>query len=175
MRRQRGVVRLRRALTVILAITVLLGGCGGDDPGPQTKEGFIAAADNVCEGAFSKFAQASQGQAKTAQEVAAANEKLADTYEQLADSLDAVPLPEAGAARTRAQAFVRSVRATEPVLEKLRAASTRFVDAAEGNDRQALAQAGNDVRTALDAFRSARAASDRLAIAYGLNFCGNLG
>jgi len=67
------------------------------------------------------------------------------------------------------------VRSVQPLLENLRGASRRFVEAADAEDRQALAKAGNDVRTSLDAFRSARARSDRLAIAYGLNFCGNLG
>lgn len=166
---------LRRPLTAALLATALLAGCGGDDPGPQTKEGFISAADSVCEDLFSEFAQASEEQPKTAQDVAAANKQLADTYARLADRLDGVPLPETGPARTQAQAFVSSVRAAEPLLENLRAASKRFVAAAEAEERQALVEAGNDVRSALDAFRSARADSDRLAIAYGLNFCGNLG
>jgi len=160
--------------TILLAI-VVLAGCGGDDPGPQTREGFISAADGVCEDLFSEFAQASQGQPTTPRDVAAANSELADTYEKLADRLDDVRLPARGSARTQAAAFVRSVRSSEPLLANLRAASKRFVDAAQAEDRQALTKAGNDVRSALDAFRSARADADRLAIAYGLNFCGNLG
>ncbi len=170
-----GAVLLPRTPTAILLATVLLAGCGGDDTGPQTKEGFISAADVVCQDLFSEFAQASAGQPTTPQAVAEANNELADTYDELAVRLSEVPLPEAGAARRQAQAFVRSVRAVQPVLEKLRGASGRFVDAANAEDRQALAKAGNDVRSSLDAFRSARAQSDRLAIAYGLNFCGNLG
>ncbi len=166
---------LRRALTAVLLTTVLLGGCGGEDQVPQTKEGFISAADNVCEDLFSTFAQASEDQPRTPQDVASANNRLADTYEQLAERLDEVPLPETGAARTQAQAFVSSMRAAEPLLENLRASSKRFVEAGEAKDHRALAKSGNEVRAALDAFRSARADSDRLAIAYGLNFCGNLG
>jgi hypothetical protein len=168
-------VPVSAALTAILLATVLLAACGGDDAGPQTREGFISAADNVCEDLFSEFAQASSGQPTTPQQVADANDELADTYVKLADRLDAVPLPPAGAARTQALAFLTSVRAAEPLLENLRGASRRFLEAANAEDRQALARAGNDVRTALDAFRSARAESDRRAIAYGLNFCGNLG
>lgn len=166
---------VRRPLIAFLLAASLLAGCGDDGPGPQTKEGFIAAADNVCEELFGEFAQASERQPTTAQEVATANDELADTYEKLADRLDDVPLPDSGAARTQAQAFVASVRAAEPLLEDLRASSARFVAAAAAEDRQAVAKAGNDVRAALDAFRSARADSDRRAIAYGLNFCGNLG
>ncbi|MFP5362591.1 MAG: hypothetical protein ACLGI5_07655 [Thermoleophilia bacterium] len=166
---------LRRCLTAVLLATVVLAGCGDDEAGPQTKEGFISAADTVCEELFSEFAQASQETPTTPQEVAQANDELADTYEKLARRLDEVPLPERGAARTQAQAFVASVRSAEPLLDDLRAASKRFVDAAEAGDRQAVATAGNDVRSALDAFRSARADSDRLAVEYGLNFCGNLG
>ena len=164
-----------RTLTAALLAAVLLAGCGGDDDGPQTKEGFISAADVVCQDLFSEFAQASSGQPTTPQAVAEANDELADTYEKLAARLADVPLPETGAARRQAQAFVGSVRSVQPLLENLRGASKRFVEAADAEDRQALAEAGNDVRTSLDAFRSARARSDRLAIAYGLNFCGNLG
>jgi hypothetical protein len=160
--------------TVVAAIAVL--GCGGgDDRGPQTKEGFISAADGVCEELFSEFARASERQPATARDVAAANNELADTYEKLADRLDEVRLPDEGAARAQAAAFVRSVRSAAPLLADLRASSKRFVEAARAEDRQALTDAGNDVRSALDGFRSARADADRLAIAYGLNFCGNLG
>ena len=164
----------RRPLTVLVLATALLAGCGGDDS-PQTKEGFISAADGVCEDLFSEFAQLSSGQPTTPQDVADANNQLADTYEKLAARLDKVPLPEKGAARTQAQAFVRSVDAARPQLVKLRAASMRFVDAAEAENRAAITKAGSDVRAALDGFRSARASSDRLAIELGLNFCGNLG
>lgn len=167
---------MRRPLTAVLLATAVLAGCGGGkDAGPQTKEGFISAADSVCEDLFGEFAQASSGEPATAQDVAKANDELAGTYAKLADRLDDVPLPATGAARTQAQAFVDSVRAAEAPLAKLRAASERFVAAAGDENRVGLAQAGNDVRTALDAFRSARADSDKLAIAYGLNFCGNLG
>ncbi len=166
---------LRRTLTAMLLAIALLAGCGGDDPGPQTKEGFISAADGVCEDLFGEFAQVRSNEPRTAQEVADANNELADLYDKLADRLAEIPLPESGPARTQAQAFVRSVRAAQPLLEDLRRASARFVAAANAEDAQAAAKAGNDVRTALDAFRSARAESDRLAIQYGLNFCGNLG
>jgi hypothetical protein len=169
-------VLLRRSLSAILIAAALLAGCGGDDDaGPQTKEGFISAADNVCQDMFSEFAQVGDGQPTTPAGVADANNELADTYARLADRLEDVRLPDEGAARTRAQAFVKSVRAAEPLLDRLRAASKRFVEAGAKKDREALTKAGNDVRAALDAFRSARAESDRLAIAYGLNFCGNLG
>lgn len=165
----------RRPLTAVLLAAALIAGCGGDDRAPQTKEGFISAADGVCEDLFSDFAQATSGEPDTAREVAEANAELADLYERLAERLGEVPLPEAGTARTQARAFVASVRNTEPLLDDLRRASARFVRAAEAEDSEAATRAGNDVRAALDAFRAARANSDRLAIEYGLNFCGNLG
>ncbi len=164
-----------RIASIVAASAVLGCGGGGDDRGPQTKEGFISAADGVCEALFSEFAQAREEQPETARDVAAANNELADTYEKLADRLDEVRLPDEGSARTQAAAFVRSVRSAEPLLADLRTSSKRFVDAAKAQDRQALTDAGNDVRSALDGFRSARADADRRAIAYGLNFCGNLG
>jgi hypothetical protein len=163
-----------RTPTAILLVTVLLAGCGGGDSGPQTKEGFISAADGVCQDLFSDFSKASSGEPTTPQAVADANNQLADIYDKLANRLGEVPLPERGAARRQAQAFITSVRSAEPVLDDLRRASGRFVAAAKASNRPALAKAGNDVRAGLDAFRSARARSDRLAIAYGMNFCGNL-
>lgn len=166
---------LRRTLTAVVLATALLTGCGDDDSGPQTKEGFISAADGVCQDLFSEFAQIEAAAPRTPQEVAAANDELADLYEKLADRLADVELPASGAARTQAQAFIASVRAAEPSLATLRKASERFVDAAEARDQRALATAGNDVRTALDTFRAARANTDRLAVQYGLTFCGNLG
>jgi hypothetical protein len=169
-------VLVHRSLTaVLLSAALLVTGCGGNDEGPQTKEGFISAADAVCEDLFSEFAQVDANEPKTPQDVAAANDQLADTYEKLGDKLDEVRLPDSRPARTQAEAFVASVRGAEPLLTNLRASSKRFVDAAAAKDQEAVAKAGNDVRTALDGFRSSRADSDRLAIAYGLNFCGNLG
>ena len=164
----------RRSLTAVVLAAAFLAGCGGDSA-PQTKEGFISAADDVCQDLFSQFAQASSTEPDTPREVARANDELADLYERLAARLHDVPLPEKGAARTQAQAFVTSVDDAVPLLERLRRASARFVEAAEARDRQALTRAGNDVRTALDAFRAARADSDRIAVSYGLTFCGNLG
>jgi ribosomal protein S20 len=86
-----------------------------------------------------------------------------------------VRLPDTGAPRRQAQAFVASIRTADPLVERLRTASKDFVTAAQSKDRQATAVAGNEVRSALDAFRAARANSDRLAIGYGMNLCGNLG
>ena len=166
---------MHRTLTATLVAAALLAGCGDDDSGPQTKAGFITAADSVCQDLFSEFAQIEAGAPQTPQEVADANDELADLYGQLADRLAEVELPATGAARTQAQAFISSVRAAQPSLATLRQASKRFVAAAEAKDRQAVTKAGNDVRTALDSFRAARANSDRLAVQYGLSFCGTLG
>jgi hypothetical protein len=166
---------LRRTLPIILLVTVLLAGCGGDDTGPQTKEGFISAADGVCENVQSDIQRAGAANPRTPQQVADANNVLADLYGKLADDLAKVRLPESGTARREAQTFIASVRRAGPLVEKLRAASKDFATAADSKDRQAAVAAGNEVRSALDAFRAARATSDRLALEYGLNICGNLG
>lgn len=174
-------VRRRRSLTAALLAAALLAaaplaGCGGDDDsGPQTKEGFIAAADGVCEDLFSEFSETTNAAPRTPQEIADANQELADLYGKLSSRLSDVRLPDSGAARRQAQRFIASVRAAEPTLVSLRAASKRFVAAAKAGDKQAVARTGTEVRTALDNFRAARADSDRLAVEYGLNFCGNLG
>jgi hypothetical protein len=105
--------------------------------------------------------------------VAEANKVLADVYGRFSDVMRQVRLPD-GAGRTQAQAYVGSVRASEPLLERLRSTADAFLEAARGTDRQALAVAGNDLRAALDGFRATRARSDTLAVDYGLNLCGNL-
>ena len=157
---------------VLAAGLALLGGCGGDS-GPQTKEGFILDADGVCESFLTEFEDAGSGNPGTAQEVAEANQVLADVYGRFSDVMRQVRLPD-GAGRTQAQAYVGSVRASEPLLERLRSTADAFLEAARGTDRQALTVAGNDLRAALDGFRATRARSDALAVDYGLNLCGNL-
>ena len=166
---------LRRTLPIALLVLALLAGCGGSDDPPQTKAGFIADADGVCESLAGEFEQAGAQQPTTPQEVAQANDVLADLYGRLADRLDDVRLPARDPARRQAQQYVASVRRAVPLLENLRAASARFVEAAREDDARALATSGNEVRRALDTFRAAQAASDRRAIGLGLNLCGNLG
>lgn len=162
------------ALILVLAAgPALLSGCGGDD-GPQTKDGFILDADGVCESLVDEFEDAGAKNPGTAKEVAEANKVLADLYERFAERMVKVRLPDAGPARTQAQAYVDSVRRSQPTLKRLRSASGEFLEAAEGTDARALSAAGNNLRVALDAFRATRSASDRLAVAYGLNLCGNL-
>ena len=165
---------LRRTLALALLALALLAGCGGADP-PQTMAGFIADADEVCEGLAAEIQEAGACQPTAPQQIDEANDVLADLYGRLADRLGDVRLPERAADRREAQEYVASVRRAVPLLDGLRRASARFVAAARENDANALATAGSDVRRALDRFRAARAASDRLAIDLGLNVCGNLG
>jgi hypothetical protein len=172
--RPRSPWRLAALLLVLVAGLGLLSGCGGGDDGPQTKEGFILDADGVCQDFVGEFADAGNANPGTAKEVADANKVLADTYDRFSHRLADVKLPDSGAARRQAQAFVDSVRRAEPLLDRLRATADAFLDAARGSDAQALTAAGNDLRIALDRFRASRARSDTLAIAYGLNLCGNL-
>ena len=161
-------------LPVLLLAVALLIGCGGEDRGPQTKEGFILDADGVCESFAGEFEEAGAASPGTAKEVADANKVLADVYGRFSDVMSKVRLPESGPARTQAKAYVDSVRASEPLLARLRTAADGFLAAATGSDRQALTVAGNELRSALDAFRANRARSDTLAVQYGLNLCGNL-
>jgi hypothetical protein len=172
--RLRSPSRLAALLLVLVAGLGVLGGCGGGDDGPQTREGFILDADGVCQDFVGEFADAGSDNPGTAKEVADANKVLADTYDRFSHRLAQVKLPDSGAARTQAKAYVDSVRRADPLLERLRTTADAFLAAARGSDAQALTSAGNDLRIALDRFRASRAASDRLAVAYGLNLCGNL-
>ncbi len=158
---------------VVVLLGVVLLGCGGE-PAPQTKEGFISAADGVCQNVAVKLAEDGEGDPRTASQIARANTILADRYGELADELAKVQLPATQPDRREAEAFVASVRAADPAIAKLRAASDRFLTAAQTQNARALTRAGTEVRGALDAFRAARAQSDALAIQYGLNLCGNL-
>jgi hypothetical protein len=158
---------------LLVAGLALLSGCGGDDA-PQTKEGFILEADGVCESFADDFSEAGSQNPGTPKEVADANKVLADLYERFGERINGVRLPASGAARTQARAYIDSVRRSEPLLDRLRAASDDFLEAAEGSDARALSAAGNNLRSALDAFRATRSASDRLAVELGLNLCGNL-
>ena len=160
-------------VVLLVAGLAALSGCGGEDA-PQTKEGFILEADGVCETFLDEFRTAGAQNPGTPREVADANKVLADLYERFSERISEVRLPAAGAARTQAQAYVDSVRRSEPLLDRLRAASDAFLQAAQGNDARALSTAGNNLRQALDAFRASRSASDRLAVEYGRNLGGNL-
>jgi hypothetical protein len=160
-------------LPVLLLALALVAGCGGDDA-PQTKQGFINDADGVCQSLAGDFDSSGSQQPGTPKEVADANHVLADLYEKLADRLDKVRLPDKDPARRGAQAYVSSVEKAKPLLARLRSSADGFLEAAKGNDRQALSVAANTLRSALDAFRAARAQSDSLAVSYGLNLCGNL-
>lgn len=167
---------LRRILVVPLLLLLafaLVAGCGGDD-GPQTKEGFISEADGVCQDLAGEFSSSGSQEPGTAEEVRDANHVLADLYGKLADRLRDVPLPDTGAARTQAQAYITSVTQGDALVKRLRTAADGFYEAAKGSDKQALSVSANTLRGALDAFRAARAQSDSLAVSYGLNLCGNL-
>jgi hypothetical protein len=160
-------------LAVLLGV-VLLGGCGGDDA-PQTKEGFIAAADGVCADLSTDLADAGALNPQTPQEIANSNDVLADIYGKLTERIADVELPAGRTARTGAKAFVDSVRAADPLVERLRATSAAFVAAAKAKDKAAITASGTALRRELDDFRAARARSDQQAIAYGLQICGSLG
>jgi len=165
--------RLALLALLLAGLALLLSACGGDDT-PQTKESFILEADGICESFLDEFSDAGAQDPGTAKEVADANKVLADLYERFSERIREVELPADGAARTQAQAYIDSVRRSEPVLDRLRQASDEFLAAARGSNARTLQTAGNTLRQALDAFRAARAQSDRLAVAYGLNLCGNL-
>jgi hypothetical protein len=157
---------------LLLVAALLVSGCGGG--GPQTQEQFVDDADAVCESLAERFATAGETDPRTPQEIARSNRVLAELYGDLRSKLEEIELPE-GDGRAGARAYVDAVRQTDAPLQRLQAASGALVAAAGGRDPRALTQAGNDVRSALDAFRGAAAVADRLAIDYGFNVCGNIG
>jgi hypothetical protein len=166
---------MSRPIAAALLVAVLLAGCGGDDqPTTMSKQRYVAEGDVVCAGLTDKFAQAGATDPRTPQEIAQSADVLADLYGELRKGLQDIKLPTDPAERRGAAAYVAAVGRTDPALTRLRSSAQRFVTAADGDDARELAQAGNAVRAALDAFRAAQAQADARALDYGFDYCGNL-
>lgn len=166
---------MSRATAAAVVVAVLLAGCGGSgEPKNVTKERYVVEGDNVCAGLGDRFARAGATGPRTAQQIAASADVLADLYGELLNGLRDVRLPTDPADRRGAEAYVAAVRRTDPLLARLRSSARRFVAAARGTDTRELTQAGIAVRAALDAFRAAQAKAGQRALEYGFNYCGNL-
>jgi hypothetical protein len=169
-----------RPIAVVLLVAALLAGCGGggdDQSSTMSKERYVAEGDVVCAELTDRFAGAGATDPQTPQEIEHAADVLAGLYGELDKGLRDIRLPTAPADRRGALAYLAAVRRTDPLLARLRASAQRFAAAAaaaDGGDRVELAQAGNAVRGALDAFRAAQAQADRRALDYGFDYCGNL-
>jgi hypothetical protein len=167
---------MSRTVAAVLALVLLVAGCGGggDEPKTMTKERYVADGDVVCAGLTDKFAAAGATDPRTPEEIAQSADVLADLYGQLRKGLQDIKLPADPAERRGAAAYVAAVRRTDPALTRLRSSAQRFVIAAQGQDGREIAAAGNAVRAALDAFRAAQAKADGRALDYGFDYCGNL-
>ncbi len=163
---------MSRVVVAAVLAAMLLAGCGGE-PGPVTKDRYVADADEVCAEFRERFAAGTTDPA-TPQEIVRSADALADRYGEFVDRIQDIRLPTDPAERRGAAAYVAELRRNEPLLRRLRSAAQRFAAASEGDDRQALTQAGIEVRSALDAFRAGQARADRRALAYGFSVCGNL-
>lgn len=167
---------MSRSIAVALLVAALLAGCGGEDePKTMSKARYTAEADVVCAGLTARFADAGATDPQTPEEIEQSAAVLADLYGDLRKGLQDIRLPTDPAERRGAAAYLAAVGRTDPALARLRSSAQRFVAAAQGNDSAELAQSGNAVRAALDAFRAAQAQAERRALAYGFNHCGNLG
>lgn len=166
---------MTRLIAAAVIAAALLAGCGGsDEPEIQTKDSYVAQADDVCATLAQRFEEAGETDPQTPEQIADSADVLADLYGELLENLHDVRLPATAAERRGATAFVAGVRRTNRLLADLRSSSQRFVQASLGSDPRELTQAGIAVRSALDAFRAEQAASDRIALEYGFNICGGL-
>ncbi len=167
---------MTRLIAAAAIAAALLGGCGGGDDGPdvQTKDSYIAQADDVCAKLAQRFQDAGETDPQTPEQIAQSADVLADLYGDLLGGLQDVRPPAAAEPRRGAAAFLAGVRRTDGLLDDLQASAQRFVDASNGQDARELTAAGNAVRTALDAFRAEQAATDRLALEYGFDVCSGL-
>jgi hypothetical protein len=166
---------MRRLIAAALIAAGLLAGCGGsDEPTTMSKARYVAEGDNVCAQLTDRFTQAGATDPRTPQDVMQSADVLANLYGELRQGLQAIKLPTDPAERRGAAAYVAAVRGTDPALARLRSSAQRFVAATGTKDRGELAQTGNGVRSALDAFRAAQAQANRRALDYGFDYCGNL-
>ncbi len=169
---------MRRAIAAALTAAALLAGCGGgggsDAPKVVTKDLYIAQADEVCSGLSERFDSAGASNPQTPKQIVDSANVLADLYGDLSGGLKKLKLPTRNADRVGAQLYLTSVGSTNALLGRLRASAKSFEDAVSAKDKREIETTGNDVRSALDAFRAAQAQANTRAIAYGFNLCGNL-
>jgi hypothetical protein len=169
---------VRRAIAAALTAAVLLAGCGGgggsDTPKVVTKDLYIAQADEVCAGLGERFNSAGASDPTTPKQIVDSANVLADLYGDLLKGLKKLKLPSRAPDRVGAQLYLTSVDSTNALLGQLQSSSKSFVSAVDAKDKRKIASTGNDVRSALDAFRAAQAQANTRAIAYGFNLCGNL-
>jgi hypothetical protein len=163
-----------RTIAAAVLAAALLAGCGGGEPRTVTKDRYIVDADEVCAELGEGFAAgAAQGSA-TPRGIAREAEALADRYGELVDRIDEIRLPSDPADRRGAAAYVGELRRNVSLVRRVSSAASRFADLSDGGEEEQAAQAGIEVRQALDAFRAGQARADRRALAYGFNACGNL-
>gem|GEM_PF-1528846 len=170
---------MRRAVAAALVAAALLAGCGGasgGEPAIATKDDYIAAGDEVCAGLITRFNDAGATDPKTAKDIVESADVLSDLYGDLLDGLGGLKLPQGAAARKGATDYVTAIKRTSALLGPLRTSAKAFEQATDARkkDPAAIAQSGNDVRKALDAFRASQAQANQRALEYGFNLCGNL-
>jgi hypothetical protein len=167
---------VRRATAAALAAAVLLAGCGGggDEPKVVSKDLYIANGDDVCASLTARFEDAGSSNPNTPKEIVDSANVLADLYGDLLKKLKDLKLPSRPAARIGAEQYVTAIGRTDALLAGLQSSAKSFEDAVDRKDQRKVGTTGNDVRSALDAFRAAQAGANQRAIAYGFNLCGNL-
>ena len=167
---------MTRPIAAVLAAAALLAGCGGgsDQPKTVTKDLYISEGDSVCSDMRDSFTGAGAANPQTPKEIAEAADVLATVYDDLLTRLQKVKLPTRAADRRGAVAYIAAVRRTRAPLDDLRASAEKLQKVADAKDRNAVAQTGTAVRSALDDFRAAQAQANQRALAYGFQLCGNL-
>jgi hypothetical protein len=160
----------------LVAAALAVTGCGGGSDGPKTvtKDLYIAEADDVCAGLADRIRSAGSNSPQTPKDITDSANVLADLYGDLERRLQDVKLPTAVGDRRGATAYIQAVGRTGSLLGQLRSSARSLEDAAKAKDANKVADAGNAVRGALDAFRASQAQANQRALSYGFNLCGNL-
>ena len=166
----------RLVAAALVAAALAVAGCGGgsDEPKTVSKDLYIAEADQVCASLADRIRTAGSNDPQSAKDITTSANVLADLYGDLQRKLGDIKPPTAAADRRGAAAYIQAVGRTGSLLAQLRTSAKSLEDAAKAKDATKVADAGNAVRGALDAFRAAQAQANQKALAYGFNLCGNL-
>jgi hypothetical protein len=167
---------VRAAIAAALLAAALLAGCGGgsDEPKTVSKELYIAEGDEVCAGLADRIRSAGAENPQTPKDITESANVLADLYGKLLEGLQDLKPPTVAADRRGATVYLAAVGRTSSLLGQLRTSAKDFEEAAKGTDERKVAETGNEVRRALDAFRASQAQANQRALAYGYQLCGNL-
>jgi hypothetical protein len=167
------VTRLRPTLAAIATTALVAIGCGGDSG--QSKEDFIAEADEVCAELDVRSKALTESQPETPEDIVAFGDEAAAFVRDGIEQLDAIELPADEEDREGAAAYVDALREAEPVVGQLRTAAQETADAVEAEDQEAAQAAVAQLQAASAQLAQSGERAKQAAQGYGFEQCGSEG